>query len=855
MQIIYYKPQSKFFPLHFTMYFTIPVCYNKIMNEKILRILEFEKITGALAEYAGSEPAKNMCSRLRPSSNPEWIEHAQSETEAALKRLFTNDRLSFGANKDIRGMMKDLKVGRSLSAAELLTIARLLECSGSIKQYGAKDREDAPSDILDDYFLRLDPLPQLSKEIFRCIASPDEINSSASNELSSIRKSRNVISGRIHTQLNSMVNSTYRTYLQDAVITMRNDRYCLPVKTEYKNQVPGMIHDQSSTGSTIFIEPAAVVNLNNQLRELEIREQEEIERILASLSGMCGTYADIIAEDQKTLTMLDFIFAKATYAMKLNATRPIFHNAVHDCTSHDNNNQGIYHDHIIKLRQARHPLLDPSKAVPIDVRLGDDFDLLIITGPNTGGKTVTLKTVGLLTLMGQSGLHIPALDRSVLSVFREVYADIGDEQSIEQSLSTFSSHMTNIVDILKRADDSCLCLFDELGAGTDPTEGAALAISILNHLHDRGIRSMATTHYSELKIYALSTDFVENASCEFDVESLRPTYRLLIGIPGKSNAFAISKKLGLPDFLIENAKQHIGAEEESFENVISDLETQRLRIEKEQEEIAAYKKEIEELKTTIEAKQEKLENQRDKILREAREEARELLKEAKDVADETIRAFQKQGGQMKIQTMEKKRQDLRRKIAEKDAALATKDKAKTAGQPLSEKEALPGTVVKIKSMNLTGTITVRPDSRGYVSVQCGMISSKVHVSDLLRPDPEELTEQTSSKASGNTSKYRGQSRSNLSSKNGKVDISKASGMSTEINVIGLTVDEALAKIDKYIDDAYLCHLSSIRIIHGKGTGALRKGIHAYLNGCSYIKGYHLAQPGEGDAGVTVVELN
>lgn len=833
------------------MYFNISVCYNKIMNEKILRILEFEKITDALAGFAGSEPAKNMCGRLRPSCNPEWIEHAQSETEAALKRLFINDRLSFGANKDIRGIMKDLKIGRSLSAAELLTIARLLECCGGIKQYGAKDRDDAPSDILDDYFLALNPLPQLSKEIFRCIASPDEINSSASSELSSIRKSYSIISGRIHTQLNSMVNSTYRTYLQDAVVTMRNNRYCLPVKTEYKNQVPGMIHDQSSTGSTVFIEPAAVVNLNNQLRELEIREQEEIERILASLSGMCSTYADVIAEDQKALTMLDFIFAKAGYAMKLNATRPIFHNASHDNTSHDNG----FNNRIINLRQARHPLLDPSKAVPIDVRLGDDFDLLIITGPNTGGKTVTLKTVGLLTLMGQSGLHIPALDRSILSIFREVYADIGDEQSIEQSLSTFSSHMTNIVDILKRADDSCLCLFDELGAGTDPTEGAALAISILNHLHDRGIRSMATTHYSELKIYALSTDFVENASCEFDVESLRPTYRLLIGIPGKSNAFAISKKLGLPEFLIENAKQHIGAEEESFENVISDLETQRLRIEKEQKEITAYKKEIEELKSTIEARQEKLENQRDKILREAREEARELLKEAKDVADETIRAFQKQGGQMKIQTMEKKRQNLRQKIAEKDAALTDKERTKTAGQPLSENEALPGTVVKIKSMNLTGTITVRPDSRGYVSVQCGMITSKAHVSDLLRPELEELAGQTSSKTSAGASKYRQQNHSNLSSKRGRVDISKVSGMSAEINVIGMTVDEAVSKIDKYIDDAYLCHLPSIRIIHGKGTGALRKGVHAYLNGCSYIREYHLAQPGEGDAGVTVVELD
>ncbi|MDE6743088.1 MAG: endonuclease MutS2 [Lachnospiraceae bacterium] len=808
------------------------------MNEKVLRILEFEKITDILAGYAGSEPAKNMCGRLRPSSNPEWIERAQSETEAALKRLFVNDRLSFGANKDIRGIIKDLKVGRTLSATELLNIARILECSGNIREYGTKDRTDTPSDVLEDYFLKLDPIPSLSKEIFRCIISEDEISSNASSELASIRKSYGVINGRIHTQLNSMVNSTYRTYLQDAVVTMRNNRYCLPVKTEYKNQVPGMIHDQSSTGSTIFIEPAAVVNLNNQLRELEIREQEEIERILASLSGMCAGYADEIAEDQKTLTLLDFVFAKASYALKTNATRPIFND-----------------DRIIKLRQARHPLLDASKAIPIDVRLGEDFDLLVITGPNTGGKTVTLKTVGLLTLMGQSGLHIPALDRSMLSIFKEVYTDIGDEQSIEQSLSTFSSHMTNIVDILKRADGSCLCLFDELGAGTDPTEGAALAISILNHLHDRGVRSMATTHYSELKIYALSTDFVENASCEFDVESLRPTYRLLIGIPGKSNAFAISKKLGLPDLIIEDAKQHISKEEESFENVISDLEAQRIRIEKEQEEIISYKKEIEDLKSVIEAKQEKLEDQRDRILREAREEARDILKEAKDIADETIRAFQKQGGQMKIQTMEKKRQNVRQKIAEKDASLAVKEQAKISGQPLSEKEALPGIPVKIKSMNLTGTITVRPDSRGYVSVQCGIITSKVHVSDLLKADPEEPVKQTSSsKTSGKASKYHPQNHSNPSSGNGRMDISKVSNMSAEINVIGMTVDEAVARIDKHIDDAYLCHLPSIRIIHGKGTGALRKGIHNYLNGCPYIKTYHLAQPGEGDAGVTVVEF-
>ena len=807
------------------------------MNAKALQILEFNKITEILAGFAGSEPGRLMCTRLCPSSNPEWIEKSQSETEAALNRLFKNDRISFGANRDLRGTVKELKIGRTLSAGELLSIARLLECCAAVSQYGTGGREDTPPDALDDYFLRLDPLPSLSKSIFRCIISEDEISNSASSELASIRKSYGIISGRIHTQLNSMVNSTYRSFLQDAVITMRNNRYCLPVKAEYKSQVPGMIHDQSSTGSTVFIEPATVVNLNNQLKELELKEQEEIERILASLSGMCAGYADTLAENQKTLTLLDFIFAKARYAMKLNATRPVFNT-----------------DHIIKLRQARHPLLDPKTAVPIDVRLGEDFDLLIITGPNTGGKTVTLKTVGLLTLMGQAGLHIPALDRSTLSVFQEVYADIGDEQSIEQSLSTFSSHMTNIVDILKCANDSCLCLFDELGAGTDPTEGAALAISILNHLHDRGIRSMATTHYSELKIYALSTNYVENACCEFDVESLRPTYRLLIGIPGKSNAFAISRKLGLSDQIIEDARQHISQEEENFENVISDLESQRILINKEQEEITAHKKEIEALKAELASRQEKLDTQRDRILREAREEAREILKDAKDVADETIRAFQKQGTKMTIQTMEKKRQNLRQKISEKDSDLAKQEQMDVSGQPLTEKEALPGTSVRIKSMNLTGTIAVRPDNRGYVSVQCGIITSKVHLSDLVKAAPEETATNPANKKTGKASKYSSLSSGNSRQGGSQLDLSRASGMSTEINVLGMTVDEAVAVIDKHIDNAYLCHLPGIRIIHGKGTGALRKGIHAYLDSCPYIRTYHLAAQGEGDAGVTVVEF-
>lgn len=788
------------------------------MNEKVLRTLEYNKILNVLAEYAGSEPGKGMCLKLRPSGNPEWISNAQEETSAAFARLLKNDRISFGANRDIRAIVKSLDIGRTLTMSELLWISRLQTLVEELAKYGEKD-EDTKEDALDKYFNVLSPLPLLTKEISKCIISEDEMADDASSELKSIRRSRVSTEAKIHSELNKMVNSTYRTYLQDAVITMRDNRYCIPVKSEYKSQVPGMVHDHSSSGSTFFIEPAQVVNLNNELKELDIRERDEIENILIGLSAKAAAHGAEILENQKTVTLLDFIFAKAKYAMKLNATKPIFNN-----------------DYCIKLRQARHPLLDASKVVPIDVRLGDDFDLLIVTGPNTGGKTVSLKTVGLLTLMGQSGLHIPALDRSELSVFKEVYADIGDEQSIEQSLSTFSAHMTSIVEILNKANNECLCLFDELGAGTDPTEGAALAMSILNFLHDRGIRSMATTHYSELKIYALSTSFVENACCEFDVESLRPTYRLLIGIPGKSNAFAISKKLGLSDDIIENAKTYISSEEESFENVISDLESQRIQIEKEKQQINEYKKEIESLKAILKDKEEKMEERRDKILREAREEAKDILKEAKDTADESIRAFHDKNTVMNIKTMEKKRTNLREKIKKQDEGLSKKEKeiSSPKAKTLTIKEAVPGTSVHIISMNIDGTITVRPDSRGNVSVQCGIITSKVNINDLCRA---EVVSEAPKK-----------------NFNAKLNISKSSNIPTEINVLGMTVDEAVARIDKYLDDALMCHLAKVRIVHGKGTGALRNGIHSYLRSNSVVSNFHLAAHGEGDAGVTIVEF-
>lgn len=625
---------------------------------------------------------------------------------------------------------------------------------------------------------------------------------------------------KIHNQLNSMVNGSVRNYLQDAVITTRDGRYCIPVKAEYKGQVPGMVHDQSSTGSTFFIEPAAVVSLNNQLRELEIEEQKEIAVILANLSAETGAHTLEIAENQRIMTQLDFIFAKASLAMDQNASRPLFND-----------------EHIVRIRQGRHPLLDRKKVIPIDVELGKNFDLLVITGPNTGGKTVCLKTVGLFTLMGQAGLHIPALDRSQLSVFTEVFADIGDEQSIEQSLSTFSSHMTSIVSILAKADADSLCLFDELGAGTDPTEGAALAIAILNYLHDRGIRTMATTHYSELKIYALSTKFVENACCEFDVETLRPTYRLLIGIPGKSNAFAISKKLGLSDEIIEAAKEQIDEQDVSFEDVISDLEKSRVTIEKERREIEDYKKEIEALRHKLQEKNDKIDQTRDRILREANEKARDILREAKDTADETIRIFQKAGPGASMKDLEQARQKLRSNIDDKNSKLSVAAKDKPKAPALKPEQLKKGDAVRIVSMGLKGTVSSLPDAKGNLFVQCGIMRTSTNIKDLVRIEEATITTPTMSKT--NT---------------GKLRMSKSFSVSPEINLLGKTVDEALAALDKYLDDAYLAHLENVRVVHGKGTGALRKAIQQHLKRIKYVKSFRQGEYGEGDAGVTIVEF-
>ena len=790
------------------------------MNTKVLTTLEYNKIIDLLTEKADSEPGKKLCRDLVPSTDLSAIRTAQRETKDALARLFRIGSTSFGSNRDLGFSIRSLEIGSSLSMSELLKLASFLDNVSRIKTYGKKEREDFPNDSLDAYFEGLTPMTQLANEINRCILSEEEMADDASPRLKSIRRSKLSTNEKIHSQLTSMVNGAYRTFLQDAVITMRDNRYCIPVKAEYKSQVSGMVHDQSSTGSTFFIEPAAVVNLNNQLKELDLQEQEEIEVILGDLSSQAAVHTSELAADQKIMTTLDFIFAKAKLAMEQNATEPIFNT-----------------EHYIQIRKGRHPLLDKKKAVPIDVRLGTDFDLLVITGPNTGGKTVSLKTVGLFTLMGQAGLHIPALDRSELSIFSEVYADIGDEQSIEQSLSTFSSHMTRVVHILQHADADSLCLFDELGAGTDPTEGAALAIAILNYLHDRGIRTMATTHYSELKIYALSTNFVENACCEFDVETLRPTYRLLIGIPGKSNAFAISSKLGLSDEIINAAKEQISKEDESFEDVIADLEQSRVTIEKEQQEIAEYKERIRTLQEQLQKKNEKIDQAKDKILRDANEKARAILQEAKDVADETIRDFNKAGASADIKELEKKRQKVRDKINEKNGKLALgNNQKKPANQKtVDPKKLKKGDSVKIISMNLKGIVNTLPDARGNLFVQCGIMRMQTNINDLVPVKEETITAPALQRT--NT---------------GKLKMSKSFSVSSEINLLGCTVDEAIAKLDKYLDDAYLAHLPSVRVVHGKGTGALRSAVQSHLKRLKYVKEYRLGEYGEGDAGVTIV---
>lgn len=790
------------------------------MNKKTLAKLEYNKIIEQLIEHASSFSGKELCRRLKPMTDISAIRSAQDETAAAFTRIVKKGRPSFSGCNPVNDSIRRLEIGGVLGSGELLRICKLLETAGRARAYGRHDNADEIEDCLDGYFEQLNPVTILVNEIRRCVINEDEISDDASPGLKHVRRAMNQINDKVHATLSNMVNGSLRTYLQDPIITMRGDRYCIPVKAEYRSQVSGMIHDQSATGSTLFIEPMAVVKLNNDLKELYGQEQEEIQKVLARLSADTAEYTTEIHTCYTILRQLDFIFAKGALALDMNASQPIF------------NTEGRIH-----IREGRHPLLDKKNVVPITLTLGDTFDLLIVTGPNTGGKTVSLKTVGLFTLMGQAGLHIPALDRSELAVFHDVYADIGDEQSIEQSLSTFSSHMTNIVSFLKQVDEHSLVLFDELGAGTDPTEGAALATSILNHLHSRGIRTMATTHYSELKVYALSTPGVENASCEFDVETLRPTYRLLIGIPGKSNAFAIASRLGIPDYIIEDAKTHLTEQDESFEDILTDLETSRKTLDKERETIAAYKREIERLKMETSQKQEKLEAQRDRILREANEKAHAILEDAKETADETMRNFHKFGkANISAAEMEKERERLRKKMAKTRSGM-TPEPAKPKKQYKPSDFKL-GESVKVLSMNLIGSVVSLPDAKGNLDVQMGILRSKVNISDLEIIDEKPNYLQKTAKRTGK----------------GKIKMNKSLTVATEINLLGKTVDEAVAELDKYLDDASLAHLSSVRIVHGKGTGALRQGIHKYLKRQKHVKSFRLGAFGEGDAGVTIAEL-
>ncbi len=790
------------------------------MNEKALQVLEYHKIIQKLTEFAGCEPGKALCRELVPSAEIDEIRRMQQETSDAVGRLLRKGNVSFSGVSDIRMSLKRLEIGSSLNIEELLRVCRILETCLRVKNWSRPVNDTEPEDSLTPMFASLQPLTPIVSEIRRCILSEDEISDDASPGLRQVRRQMKVTNDRIKTQLSSLLTGSSRIYLQDAVITQRNGRYCVPVKAEHRGQVPGMIHDQSSSGSTIFVEPMAVVKLNNDLRELELREEKEIEAVLASLSTRVADDSEPISLDIMMMKELDFIFARAKLSLSYNGSEPMF------------NTEGR-----IRIRKGRHPLLDPKRVVPVDIRLGEDFTLLVISGPNTGGKTVSLKTVGLFTLMGQAGLHIPALDHSELAVFTEVFADIGDEQSIEQSLSTFSSHMTNIVSFWEHADEKSLVLFDELGAGTDPTEGAALAIAILANLHRQGIRTIATTHYSELKVFALSTPGVENGCCEFNVDTLRPTYRLLIGVPGKSNAFAISEKLGLPDYIIEEAKGQISQEDESFEDVIADLENSRVTIEKEREEINRYKQEISGLKQRLERKEDKLENSREAILQKAREEARRILEEAKEYADETIKKYNRLGSASDAsREMERERTKLREKMSslDKNSGIKTAKKPKKA---LTGKELRVGDSVRVLSLNLKGTVSTLPDAKGNLFVQMGILRSQVNLKDLEKLDDD-------SEAAGPAPRH--------AAGGGKIKMSKSFSVGTELNLLGKTTDEALIELDKYLDDAYLAHLPSVRIVHGKGTGALRKAVHQALRRQKHVESYRLGEFGEGDAGVTIV---
>ncbi len=788
------------------------------MNKKSIEILEYQKILDRLTEFATSKLGKELCMKLYPINNIEDILRMQDETTKACDKIRIKGNLNFSGLKDIKSSLKILDIGSNLNINEFYNINNLLKLSTHAKSYNMNNKADEEINSIDEYFLGIEEIKDLSKELDRCILSSDMIADDASKELSAIRKKLKNINANIHNYLNQTMNS-YRDYLMESMVTIRDNAYCLPVKAEFKNRVAGIIHGQSATGSTFFIEPMPIIKLNNEIKELEIKQAQEEEKILKDLSIKTMPYIDSLRKNQDILTKLDFIFAKAKFSKSLNANEPIF-------------NDKYY----INIKEARHPLLDRN-VVPIDISLGKDFNSLVITGPNTGGKTVSLKTVGLLTLMGQSGLHIPAIYGSTLAIFDDVFADIGDEQSIEQSLSFFSGHMKNIVNIIKNANSKCLCLFDELGAGTDPTEGAALAISILSFLNKNNIRTISTTHYSELKIFALNTPMVENASCEFDLESLQPTFKILIGVAGKSNAFAISKKLGLPDYIIEDAKQHIGVNEQSFEDLLIKLEENKITIEKERKEIEKQRKEIEGLKNRYKDKDEKLDKRSKDIINNAKNEANDILRRAKQIADESIKNINKIAEGAGIgRALEQQREKIRGEINQNNINIASDNNKLSKGKEADINELKIGSLVHINSLNLDGNITNIQRDKEIVFVQAGILNTKVNLKDisiLTQAKDEKIKNIHKSKSS---------------------KLMKAANISPQINVIALNVDEACAILDKYLDDALLANLNTVKIIHGRGTYALQKGIHAYLKKLSFVKSYNLADFEDGGSAITIVHF-
>ena len=783
------------------------------MNQKVLKTIEYTKIIAMLKEEADSSLGKEIAEALLPSSEPEEVRKSLLETEDAENRIRLKGPLSFRGMTDIRLYFPRIRLGAALSIAELLHVEKILEFAEK-----ARDFAGETEDSLSVYFQALSPLEEVRREFQRAIESEERLSDDASKELSEIRRKEKGIEGKISDELNRTLNDK-RSMLQEGVITLRNGRHVFPVKAEYKNAFHGIVHDESSTGATLFMEPLSIVQLENSLTELLSLEKREVEKILLALTLRLQPEISALQENVECIAHLDFVFAKAKLGKKMEGIRPT-----------------VLEEKKVSLLDARHPLIPGDKVVPISIHIGEGFRLLVITGPNTGGKTVCLKTLGLLQLMGQAGLLIPAFQGSSITVFREIFADIGDEQSIEQSLSTFSSHMTNTVKILAEADADSLCLFDELGAGTDPTEGAALALGILHDLFQRRVTTVATTHYAEIKLYALSEEGVENAACEFDVESLRPTYRLLIGVPGKSNAFAIAKKLGLSDAIIEDARGRIGEEDLHFEDLIADLEDTRRLAEREKLEIEQYKEEVERLKARARESTKGIEKGKDKILNRAREEAARILAEAKETADEIIKEIKKKenGGSGSLEA-EQLRTKLRKKLEENQSALGAQT-VKGPSQTISLKNLALGDKVRLLNMHgVVGTVTELPDKSGMFTVSAGILRTKVSAKEV-----EFIQHKEKEAPTRNQGKTAGLGRA------------KAMGISPEINLIGKMTADALPELNKYLDDAFLAKLPQVRIVHGRGTGALRKMVHECAKKNKHIESFRLGEYGEGSDGVTIV---